>query len=129
MGRQVFAAPHLAHVAQGTLLLLIHLGQLSGTLGKPKENICLKNLFGYIEREHRPINPVKNTDLLNLLGAGARAVFFLVVKMLSSMDPREVKAAEHLLSNRFNAFTVGLESFFIGLIAATSSPRYSHMLF
>lgn len=129
MGGQGFAAPHLTHVAQGTLLLLIHLRQLSRALEKPKENIRLKNLFDYVEREHRPMNLVQNTNLPNLLlGTGARAVFSLLIKTLSFMDPREVKAAKHLLSNMFNACTVGLESLLTGPIAAASSSRYSHML-
>lgn len=108
-GSLVFAAPYPGRGAQGTVLLHARPGQLLSTLEKPKENICLKNLFGYIERVRRPINPVKNTNLPNLLlGAGAREVFSLVIKgMLSFMHPREVKAVKHLLSHRFNAFRVG----------------------
>lgn len=70
----------------------------------------------------RPINPVKNTNLPNvLLGAGARAVFSLVVKaMLSFMDPREVKAAKRLFSHRFNVFKVGV--FLKAPVAAAFSP-------
>lgn len=122
VGSLVFAAPYLGCGAQGTLLLRARPGQLSSTLEKPKENIHLKNLFGYTEGVRRSINPVTNTNLPNvLLGAGARAVFSLVVKaMLSFMDPREVKAAKYLVSHRFNAFKVGV--FLNAPVAAAFSP-------
>lgn len=55
--------------------------------------MCLKNLFGDIERVHIPINLVKNRNFAKLpLGASARTVFSLVVKgRLYFTDPREVK--------------------------------------
>lgn len=117
VGSLVFGAPYLGHGAQGTLLLCARTSQLSCALEKQQENICLKNLFAYIERMHRPINPVKTTNFPNLfLGASARAVFSLVMKgMLSFMDPREVKAAKHLLSHRFKAFRVGSVSLLVPL--------------
>lgn len=60
---------------QGTLLLHAWHGQLSSALDKPREKVCLKNLFGDTERVHRPINLVKNTNLANLLpGASARTL-------------------------------------------------------
>lgn len=98
-------------------LLCARPGQPWNALEEPKENIHLQNLFGYIERVHRPINPVKNTNLPNLLlGAGARAVFSLVIKgVLFFVDPTEVNAAKCLLSHRFNAFRVELVSLLMPL--------------
>lgn len=71
------------------------LAWLSGALGKPRENVCRKNLFCDTDGVHRPINLPKNlaTNLANLFpGASARTVLSMIMKgRLYFMDPREVK--------------------------------------
>lgn len=73
------------------------------------------HLFGYIEKLLRTINPVKNTNLPNLLlGTSTSAAFSLVIRgMFFFMDPKDVKPTKQQLGHRFNVLGVGLSSLLI----------------